>query len=95
MALAVIARYECAARDIADIRSALLEMREYTLNEPGNITYEVHEELDAEGVFILYEQYVDREGFDAHTRTPHFEEHINGFIKPRLRDRTVYFADVI
>ena len=95
MSFAVIARYRCAPEDVGDIRSALLQMRQQTLGEPANISYVVHEGTDEPGVFILYELYEDRAGFEAHTQTPYFERHVNGFIKPRLQDRTVYFAEVI
>lgn len=95
MPYAVIARYQCAPEDVETIRDALLAMREHTVSEPANIAYVVHEGVEESGVFILYEQYNDRDGFETHTRTPHFDEHINGFVKPRLIGRTVFFADVI
>lgn len=90
---AVVARYVCAAEDTDEIRSTLLTMRTHTLTEPANLAYVVHEE--APGTFLLYEQYTDRDGFDAHTRTPHFEEHIVGVVRPKLLERTVHFAEVL
>jgi quinol monooxygenase YgiN len=93
MPYAVVARYVCSPADIDEIRSALLTMREHTLAEPANLAYVVHEETP--GTFLLYEQYTDRAGFDAHTQTPHFTEHILGTVRPRLLARTVHFAEVI
>lgn len=92
MAYVVIARYTCEPADAAAIRDRLVTMRAHTLEEPGSLMYELQEEEGDDPVFIIYEQYVDRAGFEAHTRTPHFEEHVNGFIKPKLVDRTVFFA---
>jgi quinol monooxygenase YgiN len=96
---AVIARYTCAPEDVEEIRSSLVAMREHTRAEPANLAYEVHQELDEAGrwqpVFVLYEQYVDRAGFDAHAATPHFAEHIVAKVRPRLVHRSVTFADVL
>ena len=95
MSYAVIARYRCAPRDAALIRDTLLEMRERTREEPANLLYIVHADPGDPSAFTLYEQYTDLAGFEAHTRTAHFEEHIRGTVLPRLTDRTVSFADVL
>lgn len=98
MPFAVIATYTCAADDVDEIRARLLTMREHTVAEPANLAYLVHETIDPDdetGGFILYEQYTDRAGFEAHHQTAHFEEHVNGFIRPLLLDRTVQFAEVL
>lgn len=92
MAYAVIARYTCDPADADEIRERLSIMRTHTLEEPGSLMYELHDEVGDQPVFIIYEQYVDRAGFEAHTVTAHFEEHVNGFIKPKLVDRSVFFA---
>jgi quinol monooxygenase YgiN len=95
MSFAVIARYVCRNEDADEIRAALLEMRRHTLEEPANLMYVVHEEIDEGATFILYEQYDDRAGFEAHTQTPHFARLIVDLIRPRLLERIVYFGDVL
>ena len=103
MTFAVVARYTCAEKDADEVRAALLTMREHTRQEPGNVLYVVHSEADAavdtkadtEATFLLYEQYVDRAGFDAHAASPHFTEHIVGRVRPLLTDRQVQFGTVI
>jgi quinol monooxygenase YgiN len=92
---AVFARYVCAEEDIEVVRSALLSAREGTLREPANLTYVVHQDADDARVFLLYEQYTDRAGFDTHVASPHFAEHISGEVRPRLLDRTVSFGEVL
>ena len=94
MPYAVVARYTCAPEDADVVREALLAARERTLAEPANLAYVVHEEVGA-SAFVLYEQYADREGFEAHTRTPHFAEHVLGTVRPKLLERTVHFAEVL
>ncbi|GIF20341.1 hypothetical protein Ate02nite_30710 [Paractinoplanes tereljensis] len=96
MPYAVIAHYRCLDEEAALIREALLSMREHTRREPGNLAYEVHAEESADPpAFILYEQYTDRAAFDAHAASDHFEKHILGTVRPRLIDRTVYFAETL
>ncbi len=47
------------------------------------------------GSFVLYEQYADRAGFDAHKAAEHFDELIVNTIWPLLTDRKVTFAEVL
>jgi quinol monooxygenase YgiN len=96
VAYAVIAHYRCPELDTGPVREALLAMREHTRREPGNVTYEVHEEREAApGGFILYERYTDRAAFDAHAASPHFAQYIVGVVRPRLTDRHVLFGEVV
>lgn len=95
MAYAVVAHYHCAPADEATVRAALLKMREHTREEPANLAYEVHAEADRPGSFVLYEQYADRAGFDAHAATDHFAELIVATVRPLLTERTVTFAEVL
>ncbi|MDQ4114913.1 MAG: antibiotic biosynthesis monooxygenase [Actinomycetota bacterium] len=98
MPYAVIARYEVAPTDASHVREALIKMREHAHTEPANLTYEVHEVLDApEGrvAFVLYEVYDDQAGFEAHTRTEHFTRLIVADVRPRLLDRSVTFANLL
>ena len=95
MTFAVIARYVTREQDAGDVRDALLAMRAHTLQEPANVAYVVHEDSDTPATFILYEQYVDRAGFDAHVASAHFAQYIVGRVRPLLTDRQVQFGTVI
>ncbi|WP_330302373.1 MULTISPECIES: antibiotic biosynthesis monooxygenase [unclassified Streptomyces] len=95
MAFAVVAHYRCAPADEATVRAALLKMRDLTPTEPANLAYEVHAEVDQPGSFMLYEQYTDRAGFEAHKAADHFAELIVGCVLPLLTERTVTFAEVL
>lgn len=95
MSYAVIAHYRCAEEDVRVVRKALLTMREYSRQEPGNLAYVVHADADPGTAFTLYEQYVDADAFQAHTETEHFTEQIAGIVRPRLIERTVWFGEVL
>ena len=95
MPYAVIAHYRCDPTDADLVRAALMEMREHTLREPGNLLYIVHKDADEEAAFTLYEQYTDRGAFHAHTQSEHFAKLIIATVRPRLADRTVWSGDVL
>ncbi|WP_411147530.1 putative quinol monooxygenase [Streptomyces sp. A30] len=95
MAYAVIARYYCDPADEATVRAALLKVREHTRAEPANLAYEVHAEAGKPGIFVLYEQYADQAGFEAHKAAEHFGELIVETVWPLLTDRSVTFAEVL
>jgi quinol monooxygenase YgiN len=95
MPYAVVAHYRCAPEDDATVRAALREMREHTREEPANLAYEVHAEVDVPGSFVLYELYADRAGFDAHSSATYFTELIVKKVRPLLTERTVTFAEVV
>ncbi|MFF7473981.1 antibiotic biosynthesis monooxygenase [Streptomyces sp. NPDC008092] len=95
MAYAVVAHYRCAPADEAAVRAALLKAREATRTEPANLMYDVHVVEGEPGGFLLYERYVDREGFEAHKAAEHFKEVVVGVVWPLLTERTVTFAEVV
>lgn len=62
-------------------------LRQHTVQEPGNLAYEVFRSTEHAGVFYLHERYVDQAALDAHRASAHFEEHgKNGFF-PLLEER--------
>lgn len=95
MSYAVIARYHCDPADEATVRAALLKVREHTRAESANLAYEVHAEVGGSGSFVLYEQYADQAGFEAHKVADHFKELIVETVWPLLTDRSVTFAEVL
>ncbi|MEU6349129.1 putative quinol monooxygenase [Streptomyces sp. NPDC047072] len=95
MAFTVVAHYRCEPADADTVRAALLKAREGARTEPGNLMYEVHTVVDRPGEFLLYERYVDREGFEAHKVAEHFQEIVVGVVWPLLLERTVTFAEVL
>ncbi|WP_030611438.1 putative quinol monooxygenase [Streptomyces fulvoviolaceus] len=95
MSYAVVAHYRCEPADEGTVRAALLKAREGTRAEPANLMYEVHGVADQPGGFLLYERYVDRDGFEAHKVADHFKELIVGTVWPLLVERSVSFAEVL
>lgn len=55
--------------------------------EPACRFYQAHRSPEDPRMFYIYEQYDDEEGFEAHTRTHHFETHVRGEAIPLLESR--------
>lgn len=95
MPYAVIAHYRCEPGDADAVRQALLQLREHTRREPANLAYVVHDDAEDPAAFILYEQYVDRAGFEAHAASEHFAKYNLALVRPKLIERNVLFGTVL
>src|SRR3972149_5848478 len=51
---------------------ASLENARGTMQEPGNLRFDVLQQADAPNHFMLYEVYRDEAGMKAHKETPHY-----------------------
>ncbi|EKM99589.1 MULTISPECIES: putative quinol monooxygenase [Acidocella] len=56
-----------------ELRLTLEELVTATRQEPGNVTYTLHEATDAPGTFIVYEAYADQAAVDAHMASAHLK----------------------
>jgi quinol monooxygenase YgiN len=52
--------------------------------EPGCLEFSVYQEIDDPRAFLLYERYTSEDAFQAHRRTPHFEDIIEQQVVPLL-----------
>lgn len=51
---------------------ATLENARHTIEEPGNLRFDVVEQTDDPNRFVLYEVYRDEAGMNAHKETGHY-----------------------
>jgi autoinducer 2-degrading protein len=60
--------------------------------EPGCVLYAINQSTENPRSFLLYEQYSDEAGFQAHTQTDYFKELVLGGAVPLLerREREIY-----
>ena len=59
-------------------------------DEPDCHQFDVCQDPDAPTQIYLYEVYTDRAGFEAHTRTPHYDVFNTGSA-PMIVDKIVHF----
>ena len=86
--LIVVARYAVRAGHEATVARLLRANAEASRAEPGCLEFAVYRDLDDPRAFLLYERYTDEDAFQAHRRTPHFLDIIEGRVAPLLDVRT-------
>jgi (4S)-4-hydroxy-5-phosphonooxypentane-2,3-dione isomerase len=92
----VVAAQYYAKEGKADEIAAILEtMIPISRSEAGCALYTVNRSLDDPRKFLLYEQYHDRSGYQAHMETDAFKENILGKVVPMLESRVRDFYDVV
>ena len=72
MAYVVIARWTAKEGEEDAVAAALAELIEPSRAEPGNLTYVVHRDPEDGRRFVIYESYVDADGYAAHADSDHF-----------------------
>jgi quinol monooxygenase YgiN len=91
----VVARFEARPEEAGEVARLLAAMIPHALEEPGCHAYFVNRLVDDPAVFLLYEQYVDADAFDAHLRTEPFERIVKGQVVPLLADRRREIYDLV
>lgn len=85
--ITVIARYRTQLAKGDDVAAILARHTTPTRREPGCITFVVNRSEDDPDRFVLYEEYVDEDAFQAHRRTAHFRTYIEEAVVPLLVER--------
>ncbi|MFH9723140.1 putative quinol monooxygenase [Streptomyces sp. NPDC017254] len=70
-AVTVLARLRAAPGREEAVREQALSLVGPTLQEPGCLSYRPYEDPLEPGSWIVVEEWVDRESFEAHLRSPH------------------------
>jgi len=58
--------------NLDDFVEATLDNARGTIQEPGNLRFDVIQQIDDPNRFLLYEVYRDESGMEAHKHTPHY-----------------------
>jgi quinol monooxygenase YgiN len=87
VAYAVIVRWVARPGEEAEVERCLRALIGPSRDEPGNLVYQPHRDLDDPRVFHIYEQYVDEASALAHLETSHVRALGFGDAIPRLEDR--------
>jgi quinol monooxygenase YgiN len=85
--LIVVARYVVSEGHDATVARLLRKNAQATRAEPGCLEFSVYQEIDDPRAFLLYERYTSEDAFQAHRRTPHFEDIIEQQVVPLLDER--------
>lgn len=93
MAFAVVATWIAKPGEEEAVAEAVSKLVEPSRNEPGNLYYQPHRDPENAAHFVIYEQYADRDAFEAHLASDHFAEHGLGDAVPRLETRDRIFTE--
>jgi quinol monooxygenase YgiN len=72
MPLAVAVTWHAHPGAEARVEAILAEMIALTRSESGCLMYQSHRAIDRAGVYFIYEQFVDKAGFEAHLASAHY-----------------------
>jgi len=88
----VFARWKAKAGNMDTILSLLKEARSKSLQEEGNLFYEIHQSKADPNTLILFEGYADEAAQQAHMQSAHFQQVVIKQIVPLLEEREVTLA---
>ena len=91
----VAARYYVKEGKEEEVLAVLRTMIPISRAEPGCALYTVNQSVDDPRKLLLYEQYHDRAGYEAHMATEAFKENILGRVVPMLESRERDFYEVV
>ena len=91
----VAARYLIKDGNEKAVLDILKKMIPISRAEPGCRFYAVNQSPDNPRKLLLYEQYVDKGGYEAHMATDAFKEHILGKVVPMLESRERDFYETV
>lgn len=90
----IVARYLTKAGEEEKVAGFLSRMAHLSNSdiEPGCVLYAINQSVENTRSFLLYEQYVDEAGFEAHTKTDYFNQLVLQGAVPLLehREREIY-----
>ena len=87
--LMVIARYEIAPGNEAQVHALLPRLAAASREEPGCLAFDVFVGIDDPRRVALLERYDSRESFVAHRETEHFQRLVLDGYVPLLASRTI------
>jgi quinol monooxygenase YgiN len=91
----VAARYLIKEGNEKAVIDILKKMIPISRAEPGCRFYAVNQSPDNPRKLLLYEQYVDKGGYEAHMATDAFKENILGKVVPMLETRERDFFETV
>lgn len=93
MAYVVAAKWRAHPGKADRLRQVIEEMTPPSRAEPGCVFYQAQRSEEDPNLFLLYEQYADEAGYEAHQATEHFTRLVKQEAIPNLlaaREREFY-----
>ena len=91
----VAAQYTIKEGKERDVIDVLKKMIPLSRAEPGCQFYSVNQSTENPRKLLLYEQYVNKAGYEAHMATQAFKDNILGKVVPMLESRERAFYETV
>jgi len=72
--ITVVAQLRANPNKVDEVKLELKNMTNLTRRESGCISYELHQSIDNDTVFLTYEIWADKSALDKHFESPHFKD---------------------
>lgn len=95
MAFVVAAIWKAKKGEEKRVEETIRKMTPLSRAEKKNLFYQAQVSPTDPRTFFLYEQYADESGYEDHKATPHFQEHVFGYIINYLEERQVATYETI
>jgi quinol monooxygenase YgiN len=82
-------RMRFAPEDRAEIKAILQNLGAASRQEPGCVNYVAHSVEGDPDTIVIYEQYRDAEGLEAHRSSQHFDQYATNGLYRKVRERTL------
>ena len=87
----VIANWEVRAEHLEHVLTLISELQKQTLQEKGNVNYQVFQSIEEPYKLTLFEEYVSEEAFSQHLQNEHYKQIVVEKIHPVLSVRMGHF----
>lgn len=87
--LTIVARIEANPDKVDLVKSELLKLIEPTLAEAGCIQYDLHQDNNNPAIFVLYENWKNRDLWQTHMNNTHLAEYMKA-TEGAVADFTLY-----
>ncbi|RLM27098.1 antibiotic biosynthesis monooxygenase [Brenneria alni] len=72
MEIRIVASLQAKAEFIEAVTTAVKQVVAPSRQEPGNLQYDLHEEIDKPGAFVFFERWKNQAVLTEHNQTEHF-----------------------
>ncbi|MDR6762140.1 quinol monooxygenase YgiN [Flavobacterium sp. 2755] len=91
----VFATWKVKEGQIENVLQLLKTVQEKSIQESGNLFYNIHQSITDVNTIVLFEGYTSEEAVTEHRNTAHFQDLVLGQIVPLLDERNIILTSPI
>ncbi|CAC9974715.1 putative quinol monooxygenase [Flavobacterium panici] len=91
----VFATWKVKEGQIENVLQLLKTVQEKSIQESGNLFYNIHQSITDLNTIVLFEGYTNADAVTEHRNTAHFQDLVLGQIVPLLDERNIILTSPI